>query len=354
MDIVIANKDFERMALIDNASVIWASRYYKSGDFEIQISATQENIDLIKYGKYVIRDDDEDNIGVIEDYVINGTVENGDTITVSGKFACGYYLGSRIVSQQTILYGNTELQIRNLIKDNLTDPVNEKRKTSFIKLGDRNEQITSKISLQTTGSNLQEKVEEICEEKGIGMRMPLIDGNLYFELYQGVDRSFNQTENPYVVFSDEYDNLQEANFQHKTSEYKNVAFVAGEGEGVNRKIVETYSQETEPSGEDRFEIWVDQRNISSNEGELTDEEVESQMKEQGAEDLVSITEAFEGTVSLSGYKYGKPEDGGDVFLGDIVTVQKKKWNGIYVNARIVEVIESEDQNGKTTVLTFGI
>lgn len=353
MEIIIADKNFIRLGLIENAVVIWASRYYKTGDFEIQVSATNDNIDLIKQGKYVIRDDDEDNIGVIEDIEITSKVEEGDTITVTGKFALGHYLGSRIIPQQTILYGNTESQIRNLLKDNLVDPVNTNRKVSFVKLGELNPDITSKISLQTTGKNLLTKVEDICEEKGIGMRMPLIDSNLYFELYQGVDRSYNQTENPYIVFSDEYDNLQEAKYQYKTSEYKNVAYVAGEGEGVNRKIVDSYAGD-EPSGEDRFEAWVDQRNISSNEGELTDDEVITQMKEQGVEDLVTITESFDGTVSLSGYIYGKPENGGDVYLGDIVTVQKNQWNGIYVNARIVEVIESWDQNGKTTVLTFGI
>lgn len=353
MDIVIANKNFERLGLIDNASVIWTSRYYKSGDFEIDVSATQDNLDLIKSGKYVVRDDDNDNIGVIEDVLINGTLDGGDTITVTGKFACGHYLGSRIVVQQTQLYGNTEEQIRKLVQDNIIQPTNKKRKIPFVDLGTLSGTITSTLRLQTTGANLQEKIEEICEEKGIGLRMPLVDGRLIFELYQGVDRSYNQVENPYIVFSDEYDNLKEASYQYRTSERKNVAYVAGEGEGLDRKIVQAFTDK-EPEGETRFEKWVDQRNMSSNGGKITDEELEEQMKEQGIEELASITEAFEGGVSLVGYKYGKEEDGGDFFLGDIVTVQKNKWNGTSINARIVEVIESEDQNGKTTVLTFGI
>ena len=75
----------------------------------------------------------------------------------------------------------------------------------------------------------------------------------------------------------------------------------------------------------------------------------NQMKEEGNEELVGINEAFSGEVSLQGYAYKK-----DFFLGDVVTIQKTNWNGIYINARVIEVIESEDQNGKTTVLTFGI
>ena len=68
MQVVIANSNFERLGLIENASIIWASRYYVCGDFEISVIATKDNLDLIQNGKYVIRDDCI-NVGVIEDYI---------------------------------------------------------------------------------------------------------------------------------------------------------------------------------------------------------------------------------------------------------------------------------------------
>lgn len=354
MQIVIADSEFQRLGLIENANVIWTSRYYKTGDFELYMPATADNLALIEQGKYVINDDDEDNIGVIEDLTIEGNAEDGDMMTVTGRFALGHYLSKRIVPTQTQLYGNVELQVRSLVYDNIVEPVDKNRKIPFIVLGARDESITEKIELQTTGDNLLEKVEEICESKGIGMRMPLRDGLLYFEMYKGIDRSYKQEDNSWIVFSDDYDNLQDVAYTKTTTEAKNFAYVAGEGEGTARMIVTTYNTEEEPTGADRSEVWVDQRNASSNDGEISESELEAQLKEDGNQELSTITEAFDGTVLFDNFDYGKPDDGGAVYMGDMVTIQKTKWNGIYINARIVEVIESSDENGTERAVTFGV
>ena len=89
--------------------------------------------------------------------------------------------------------------------------------------------------MQTTGDNLLTKIEEICEAYNIGFKMPLRYGMLWFEMYSGVDRSYNQNSNPWVIFSDDYDNLIDSEYVYSTSEYKNVFLIAGEGEGLDRK-----------------------------------------------------------------------------------------------------------------------
>mgnify|MGYP002656554127 FL=1 len=131
---------------------------------------------------------------------------------------------------------------------------------------------------------------------------------------------------------------------------KNIAYVAGEGEGIDRRIVKAYN-DIEPKGLKRFEVWVDQRNMSTNNGEISETEIKKQMHEEGLENLTTITTAFDGSVSLSGYTYGKK---GDIYIGDIVSIMKTKWNNMYINARIIEAIESFDKNGKQIVLTFGL
>ena len=349
MEIIIANNKFERLGMIENASVIWASRYYESGDFELYMSATKEHLDLINQGSYVIKDDDEDNIGLIEDYIITNTPEDGDKITVTGRFASGYYLSGRVISQQTQLKGNIQNSIRNLVNANIVNPVDVKRKISFIKLGMLDNSITEKLEMQTTGDNLLTKVEETSKTVGIGFKMPLRKETLYFEMYKGVDRSYSQNENPWVILSDVYDNLKSCEYEVNTSNITNYAYVAGEGEGLDRKIIGTTNLLEEPIGEFRREVWVDQRNISSNNENITETELINQMKEEGIESLVGISEAFTGEISSQGYTYKK-----DYFLGDIVTIQKSNWNNVYINARIIEVIESEDQEGKKITLTCGI
>lgn len=355
MEIVIADENFVRLGVIDNASVIWASRYYKCGDFEINMSATKDNLNYIENGYYVIRDDDEDNVGVIEDYELKSNKSNGDKLKVTGRFA-PMMLEKRIIAQQTQMSGNFQSSIRNLITTNVINPSKAVRKINCIELGKIDNTINEKLEMQTTGDNLLTKIEETCETLELGFRMPLIKEKIYFEMFKGIDRSYNQNSNPWIIFSDEYDNLKECEYIKKTSDYKNVFLIATEGEGLERKTLwgSLNNNENEISDLNRNEIYVDARNMSSNDEEITEQEFYNQMNEEGKTNLTNISEAFSGSVSLQGYKYGKPEKGGDFFLGDKVTIQKKSWNGMYINARIVEVIESEDQNGKVITLTFGI
>ena len=119
------------------------------------------------------------------------------------------------------------------------------------------------------------------------------------------------------------------------SEYKNVALVAGEGEGVQRKSRTLGNA----AGIDRFEVFVES-NVSSTteEGDLVDyyEALIADGKEQLAER--ATTTSFEGEIDPTMYRYKV-----DYNLGDIVTVRNEY--GISANARIIEVAETWDSEG---------
>ncbi len=352
--LILATRDFKRLGMIDNAKVIWTSRYYKCGDCQIIIPAREEYLQLLAQSYWIIRDDDNDNIAVIEDYEIRNTKTVGDQITITGRFS-PMVLGKRIIAQQTQLNGKVQDNLRNLVVTNVINPTKTSRKISCVELGEYNPKISEKINMQTTGANLLTKIEEVCETLGIGLKMPLKNGKLYFELYKGVDRSYNQNKNSWVIFSNEYDNITESEYTYYTSEFKNVFLIAGEGEGLDRKKLwgSKDDNEEEITDLDRNEIYVDQRNMSTNEEDISEQEYLSQLNIEGKDNLTSITQAFSGKVLFSNYTYGKPENGGDFFLGDIVTIKNSKW-GIYINARIVEAIENQTEQGKTITLTFGI
>lgn len=354
IDIVFLDKNFERLDFVENAQVIWASRYYKCGDFQIIVPATPEIMELLSKSYFIVRDDVEDNFGVIEDYTIKNTKTSGDELTIIGRLS-PMILGKRIIAQQTQLTGYVQDALRNLVINNVIDPIKVERKINCVDLGDYSRDITEKIDMQTTGDNLLTKIEEICETFSIGLRMPLRNEKVYFELYKGVDRSYNQNENAWVIFSDEYDNLVESDYIYSTSDFKNVFLIATEGEGLDRKQLwgAKDDNESEISDLDRNEVYVDQRNMSSNEDDITEEEYDAQMNIEGKDSLTTITQAFSGKVVLNNYNYGKTKDGGDFFLGDIVTIKNSKW-GIYINARIIEVIESQTSSGLTIALTFGV
>ena len=205
---------------------------------------------------------------------------------------------------------------------------------------------TETIVKQVTGANVAEFLAEVCKTYGIGWDIYIKGALFYFELYKGLDRSYNQTDLPYVVFSPEFDNLLATDYQFDKTNYKNVALVGGEGEGTARKMVTVGTA----GNLDRYEIFVDSRNSSSNDGEISDDEYTTMLEEEGNEALSesdnSINESISGEVEPStNYTLGV-----DYFLGDIVEVINEY--GIEAAPRIIEIIESEDDTGSYTIPTF--
>lgn len=74
--------------------------------------------------------------------------------------------------------------------------------------------------------------------------IPKVDNGYFFRfaLRRGVDRSYNQLANPWVVFSPGYENLIRTDYLNSNTAYRNVALVAGEGEGADRKTSVVRSQ----------------------------------------------------------------------------------------------------------------
>lgn len=342
MNIIVLDKEFNKMALIEDASVIWTTRYYDVGDFELYLGITAEKINLLQIGNYVMREDDE-QVGIIENIKIEYKDDVGEFLSVTGRFAESL-LERRIVWQQTRLSGTAENGLRNLINTNVINPVIENRKIPIIQLGDI-KGYTDRLDAQYTGEDLLEINKNVAINTHTGFKFKFNNSGFDFELYKGTDRSYNQSANTFVVFSDEYDNLLSSEYEHITSAYKNVALVAGEGEGTARKTVIVGDGE----GLERYEIFVDAKNVSSNDGEISLEEYNKALKEKGEEKLVTITQAFTGEVDLGqNYIYKK-----DFFIGDVVTIENKNW-GIYINSRIIEIIESEDESGYKITPTFGV
>lgn len=342
---VIMDTSFTRMGVIDDyASFIWTTRYYTVGDFEICVDVTTKNKDMIKKGYYVLRDDDE-NVGIIEDITITFNEDLKEVMLVKGRFLSSI-LARRIIEKQTQINTTVSNAVYSLLLNEAISPANTKRKipnliytmTSY----------TDRLDAQYTGKNLLEVIQGISETYHIGFKTLLDSNNRFaFSLYKGVDRSYNQSENPYVIFSDEYDNLLSSKYQEVYSETITDVLVAGEGEGTERRTL--WVTRENKNGLDRYEHYQDQRNLSSNNGEISDTEYEMQLREEGLESITNYTTAFEGQVYFDNIEYRK-----DVFVGDICIIENTRW-GIFINSRLVEVIESVSEDGSYTINpTFGV
>ena len=338
----------------DYKSIIWTKRYFTPGDFELYLPATIKNLALLREDYYCVREQDicevDDkkvfkNVMIIEKIQITTSLEDGNYLIVSGR-CLKSLLARRIVWSQTNLSGNLEKNLRNVVAVNggqNSSPY--ARVIPGLMLGDE-KGFKETIVKQVTGANVSEFLAEVCKTYGIGWDIYIKGAFFYFELYKGVDRSYNQTDLPYVVFSPEFDNLLATDYQFDKTNYKNVALVGGEGEGTARKMVTVGTAENL----DRYEIFVDSRNSSSNDGEISADEYTTMLEEEGNEALSesdnSINESISGEVEPStNYTLGV-----DYFLGDIVEVINEY--GIEAAPRIIEIIESEDDTGSYTIPTF--
>ena len=343
---IIMNRQFEKLgALDDYISFIWTTRYYSAGDFELVVGVSDKSIEFINIGYYVIHDGDKDNIGIIESVEADVTEQKEFTLIAKGRFLpC--ILSRRIVAVQTQIEGLVSDGIYQLLDDAIINPVIEARKIEGFSHGDYIG--TATIEKQITGENLLDTIEGLCQFYKIGFTVSLTeDHNFKFELYEGTDRSYDQSVNPWIVFSDRYDNLLSSHYLKDTLGYITDVLVAGEGEGVDRVTV--WASQDNPTGLDRYERYTDARQIRSNNGEISDEEYEAQLIEEGLEDITQYTEAFTGVVEFNNVTYQK-----DVFMGDVCSIENTKM-GVYINARLVEVIESIDESGKYTIIpTFGL
>lgn len=324
-------------------SAIWTRRYYKPNDFELYFPATAEALAMMVDDCYITRDD-RPEVMIVEHVEIITNEEEGDYILISGR-GCESILARRIVLHQTRLSGRVDAAIHRLVEENAVAPSDPERALPI--LMPTPNVLAASIAAQYTGKNLLETVEEICKAYGIGFRAVVDNYSVVtpiIELLIGTDRSAGQTINSPVIFSPEYENLLSSNYVLDTSNYKNVAIVAGEGEGTARKRAIYGSA----SGMHRRELYVDARDMSTNEGEISEADYTAQMLARGAEQLAehSITESFDGEIDTAN-TYILDED---YTVGDIVTVINAY--GILKDVRITAIMESWDATGYAAVPVY--
>lgn len=378
-DLYLLDEELNRIHIIDTyLSVIWSNRYNTVGDCELVISASIENLNKIKESKYIERSDD-DMACEIDKIELKTDEENGNQLIITGTDVKNI-LYQRIVEKQTNFNGSVEDYIRTLIEDSIVNPTNPDRKIENFILGDR-KGFTESIKQQATYSNVGEKIEDLCKQLGWGFKITIKDKKFVFLLFKGKDKT------EYISFSPEYDNISTTDYVQDNTNIKNVALIAGEGEGVNRAVTIIGSGK----GIDRHEIYIDERNTSSvieydelthryphgkqvtiedityyqvdgvniatitknEEGEIAEVQlcrdiyIES-LKNTGYEELSTHKQisTFTGEV-IVGMNYTYKQD---YNLGDIVSITNEY--GISINARISEIIESQEENGYTMQPTF--
>lgn len=353
MDLIILDTNLEPCAVLDTySSFIWTDRYTECGDFEIFTKMSSELLEFIKQD-YYIEQPGSDRTMIIEKLLIESDIEDGDTLTVTGR-SLESILDRRIIWGQKNVKGNFQNEIKALLNEAIISPSNANRKIpNFIFEESTDPRITElTIDAQYTGDNLYDVIASLCYERDVGFSVIKNENKQFvFRLYMGEDRSYEQTKHPYVVFSPKFDNLISSNYIESKASMKNVTLIGGEELQDEPRV---YTNVGNVAGLNRREIFTDASGVSRtvDEEELLQSEYIALLKQKGRETLIEeenrYIRSFEGEVETAlMFKYGE-----DFFAGDIVQIENAY--GQESKARVVEVVTSDDESGCITYPTFEI
>ena len=335
MEVRIYGRNLFRIGQIENqTSLIWTRKFYEPGAFELHAPITDENLYMLQEGN-IIGKKGSDEAGVIED-IEKEESDIKNEITVKGRFLSSY-MDRRLIKKTVNFSGYIEVAMRQLYSGCIPIPL--------VELGSLNG-FKERAEFQVTMKNLLAYENKLSRAGAIGFRYrpDFVNHKIIFETYQGKNRTLNQHENNRVIFSEDYNNLNNAIYKYNSQNLKTFAIVGGQGEGDAR----TYYELGGGEGYDLREVFVDAKDLNP-EG-MTAAQYKAALLQRAQETLNEsiVSESLEcETEAAINFTYKEDYD-----LGDIVTVRKKKWN-LYMNQRITELSEVYEYGGMTVVPTFG-
>lgn len=354
MELFVLDTNFITQKIIDTyESLIWVDRYRGYGEFELYLPMDQSLLKYLKRKNYLIQRDSDHGM-IIENIQIEFDSESGTHLIVTGR-SFEQILTRRIVWKQTRYRTKLDTAIKRLLDDSIINPEEEDRKIPNFIYEETDDPYIKGITIdkQFSGDEVYDAIVTICELHNIGFKVRLEEGQFIFNLYHGKDRSYDQLENPYVIFSPNFDNLLSSNYKESEQDDKNVILVAGEDSqlGIGRRTLVIGGG----SGIDRRELFVDARDIQSeyydedgNEVIMSDAEYLALLQSRGedkAQDYKLVTEFSGEAETTKMFKYGE-----DFFIGD--TVQVEDGWGHFNKAYISELIFSQDSSGYLVYPTF--
>ena len=353
------NNTFDAIGQINQfTSLIWPDKFNGFTTFELNAPLTDENRTLIKKGNVIWCGGD--NAAIIE-IIESETDDNGQkTYKVRGR-TLEMLLTTRIIWGTYLCQGkHASTAMYEIVNTQCVNPVQSNRKLPFLECAN-DEKVGKLISFQKTGGEVYDSLLSIATDAELGFSVLFRprERKLIFKVSKGIDRtttSYSGEGSPLVVFSTDLEDILSSSYYTNDQDVKTTAYVAGEGEGADRKYI--VSGDNASPGFLRRELFVDARDLQSevmnDDGTTTTinaDDYRDMLNDRGSEKLSEhvITESFEAMMRVVGdiqYQYGI-----DYFKGDKVLVQDVEL-GIQVVVTISEVSQNYDDDYEF-IITFG-
>ena len=348
MQLIVLDKDFNTLGAVSVfTTLLWSRRYTSLGAFELY--TTKDYFELLSSGRYLYRQDAEE-LGVIDEVNYSQDDKGKREVYAKGNFA-EVLLAQRVIANRTILSDTLENVMRSLVSANAISPPLADRKIENLVLGSP-AGISNTFSMQITGDNLSDALYKIGNAYGIShrLRFNYQTNQLAFEVWQGKDRRDSQNVNSWAIFSNDFYNIRNVTYNRCDSDYKNYAYVAGEGEGTARVVVEV---DIRSGKEERRELYVDARDLRSEDEsgkKIADAKYREMLINRGKNKLAEYAKAQSVTSGIDPHAnlvYKKDFD-----LGDYCTYINSEI-GIASEQRITEILETYEGGKKEIQVTFG-
>ena len=328
MNLLGLDATLEPVRTLQCLNIQWNRKYYEAGDFALQLRAGDWDSAIA----YVFTPDRPET-GMVQKVETEHNVK-GDFVNVSGFFLEGL-LGWGIIYPVYSWNGNLPAMCLDLA-DRILRPDHPRLTLDTLP------SLGSNVSVRyENGEGLGEttfaalKAQELSQR----IRYDYASGRLIYSVWQGADRTQEQSANAYAVFSQDFGTVDTLTLTQDESAFRNYAIVVYDGGNLELDL----RVGTEP----RRMMYVD-TGLSIGEGQAENDFL-SQVRAEGQKQLSEYARIVnvDADVVQSNFRYLRDYD-----LGDRCDVRDDRLK-LAFEARIIEIREVWKNNEHTVSLQFG-
>ncbi len=357
MELNIYDEEITPLGVVDEIeSLIWKHTYWQPGestDVKLLAPATANNLKLLKRGNIIIKHDNPpeytDDTGnwyraaQIKRRHITKSSDGAEQIEVQCCLL-KKWLDKRVIINKIVMTGTSQDKINRIVNDNIGSSAAYGRQfPQFVILSqeDYGGEITEYANEDFAGVKEEIHSKAVTGKLGYDILVNEATCKFGFYLFKGKNRIAGNNEgNGTCTFAEEYDNVNEQEYEESDQDKKNVIYASGEANESGVIPVVVLGDEKE--GLSREEVYVDlssiKRTYKENEVEITiaDEEYEKILAIASSNELDKYKELITFNASINSH-------GNLIFrthynVGDRITVVSNRW-GIKTDVRITAINE---------------
>lgn len=200
MELLALDSSFQPISYLPYFNLQWTREYYKIGQFSVQVAAASYDPAMT-----YLYSEDRPETGIIQKVELTETVK-GRFVQLSGYFLEAI-LNDKVVYPTYYASGSIPATVVAMLRQYKDD-------IPLLTVADAPAEQADETSWQETGGQLADvaytKLQTV--QHSLRCRYDYAANTITAEVWQGLDRTQEQTENPFVTFSDGFGNLTEAEY----------------------------------------------------------------------------------------------------------------------------------------------